>query len=187
MEDFLLKHPIALTVIFLFLIPSKDSPQIDRDRCDLRNIIILNKKIHKSFFYNDIFWLWYIKFQFDCDICTEDGQKLKSFLNEDVMVNPDSGSFWRRECKVQLANKRLRRQWCVKFSNRVLLYHGSNSSDEHRNPLILEDSVKVPPITLMKAEHVSICSGEEKQQEIDSDEQSVSTFSNPPSSSIGLL
>ena len=37
-------------------------------------------------------------------------------------IQEHSTCFWKKECSAQLANKRMRRQWNVKFSNRVLVH-----------------------------------------------------------------
>ena len=40
---------------------------------------------------------------------------------EEKCYNPCYSSYWKKECEIQYANKRIRNQWSVKFSSRVLI------------------------------------------------------------------
>lgn len=118
------KQPIALTVIFSFLLSSCDGEnQLLCRQPELINFIYLNRAISDAFDVNETFWLWYINYAFNCRTCIADGIRLKKVTSKIIPRSSDNFCFWKRECKVQIANRRLRRQWSIKFANRVLTHN----------------------------------------------------------------
>lgn len=127
MDLFVSKQPVTLTVIFSYLLSIPDGTnQSVNSQPELQNFLLVNKAIHQSFDSNDTFWLWYIYYVFNCEICLQDSHRLRRTIEkitiEQHPFSPCSSCFWKNEYAVQLANKRLRRQWSVKFSSRVLIH-----------------------------------------------------------------
>ena len=115
-------QPIALTIIFSYLLYRPSGPK-GTVSCQLvmRQFLSLNKMIHESFALNETFWMWYLYFVFNCDICLNDTWRLYE-ITKRMTPNPYAQCcFWKKECKVQFSNRRLYRQWHVKFSNRVFI------------------------------------------------------------------
>ena len=140
MDVFCSKQSIALTVIFSYLIslPNGENQAVS-SQPELQKFLILNKMIYQSFNLNETFWLWYIYYVFKCDLCLADAHNLnhateKLKLNRRNSYSKTSKTsekteksftkccFWKKECKIQYANRRIRRQWCIKFSSRVLTH-----------------------------------------------------------------
>ena len=140
MDVFCSKQSIALTVIFSYLIslPNGENQAVS-SQPELQKFLILNKMIYQSFNLNETFWLWYIYYVFKCDLCLADAHNLNN-ATEKLKLNRRNSNlktsktsekseklfskccFWKRECKIQYANRRIRRQWCIKFSSRVLTH-----------------------------------------------------------------
>jgi hypothetical protein len=132
MDVFVTKQPVALTIIFSYLLSSSNGPnQILCRHPEVVNFILLNRAISDSFDSNETFWLWYINYAFNCKVCIKDGLRLKGSIENMALQTIDRWCFWKKECKVQVAARRLRRQWSVKFASRVLT---------HRNVPIVWDS-----------------------------------------------
>ena len=122
MDIFMSGQPIALTIIFSYLL-YRPSGQNGTVSCQLvmRQFLSLNKMIHESFALNEMFWMWYLYFVSNCDICLNDAWRLYE-ITKRITPNPYARCcFWKKECQVQFANRRLYRQWHVKFSNRVFI------------------------------------------------------------------
>lgn len=169
MDDFVTKQPVALTIIFSYLLSSSNGQnQILCRYPEVVNFILLNRAISDSFDINETFWLWYINHAFNCKICIKDGLRLKASVENMAQPIADRWCFWKKECKVQVAARRLRRQWSVKFASRVLT---------HRNVPIVWDKepnmMIVPPsqMTMMTPSYP----GKQKKAEINS-EVSASVF-----------
>ena len=123
MESFVSKHPIALTIIFSYVI-SPSRCDVQNGSCSfLTNFISLNRSILEAFDVNDAFWMWFIKYTFDCKTCIEDIILLRSVTAQMIPNVNEKFCFWKRECKVQMATRRLRRQWSLKFAGRVLTHN----------------------------------------------------------------
>lgn len=123
MESFVSKHPIALTIIFSYVI-SPSRCDVQNGSCSfLSNFISLNRSILDAFDVNDAFWMWFIKYTFDCKTCIEDIILLRSVTAQMIPDVNEKYCFWKRECKVQMATRRLRRQWSLKFAGRVLTHN----------------------------------------------------------------
>ena len=123
MEGFVLNHPIALTIIFSYVLSSSPCSAQNTSCSFLSNFITLNRCILNAFDVNDAFWMWFIKYTFNCKTCIEDIILLRSVTAQMIPEASDKSCFWKRECKVQMATKRLRRQWNLKFAGRVLTHN----------------------------------------------------------------
>lgn len=123
MESFVSKHPIALTIIFSYVI-SPSLCSVQNSSCSfLANFVTLNWCIKDAFDVNDSFWMWFIKYTFNCKTCIEDIVLLRSVTAQMMPAANEKSCFWKRECKVQMATRRLRRQWSLKFAGRVLTHN----------------------------------------------------------------
>ena len=113
---------MALTTIFSYLLYRTNYEQ-ECVPCQLvvQQFLCLNRLIHESFALNEPFWMWYNYYVYKCEICYEDAQRLHS-ITKSMIPNPHARCcFWKKECEVQSSNRRLCRQWSIKFSNRVLI------------------------------------------------------------------
>ena len=179
MDEFIKKQPVALTIIFSYLLPSSNGQnQILCRHPEVVNFILLNRAINDSFDSNETFWLWYINYVFNCKVCIKDGLRLKGSIENMALPTIDRWCFWKKECKVQVAARRLRRQWSVKFASRVLT---------HRNVPIVWDKEpldEIPPPSQMTMVTPSRRRGKQKKTEICTEVSGATFFE---VSSLGLI
>lgn len=80
MNLFVEKQPIALAIIFSYLLPSSNHSQTIR-LTDVYNFIVSGSTIQKSFAINNLFWLWLLEHKLDCKLCIKESQKLNASIS----------------------------------------------------------------------------------------------------------
>lgn len=80
MNLFVENQPIALTIIFSYLLPSSNRSQTIR-LADLYNFIVSGSTIQKSFATNNSFWLWLLEHKLDCILCIRESRKLNTSMS----------------------------------------------------------------------------------------------------------
>lgn len=77
----------------------------------LFNLLVTNKRLSSILIKNELLWTTLLhKLRNDCAVCWQEGKDFQQWV----------GCSARDELRMRLAHRRIRKEWCVKFSSRVL-------------------------------------------------------------------
>ena len=79
---------------------------------EIRFILISSKKLRQLLLENDLFWIWYLTKIYTTTSCLLDSCRKANLLGSD--------SVWLKFCKVGVAQRKLKRQWRLRYSGRIV-------------------------------------------------------------------
>lgn len=124
------------TILDIF---TSDSITIIASFCRLNEFAVvlrLSKKSRKALLQNGILWVWLSTVLVNsCGLCMEDLCVYKNL----------SARYWGNQCKMLMAKKRLRRQWRLNFSSRLMINEVRMSDFESfQNGRTIKDPSQLP-------------------------------------------
>ena len=78
---------------------------------EIKYFLVLNKDLRKLILSNELFWMWYLSHIYKSTKCLiQTCRESKKFENYD----------WLQFCKAGVAQRKLKRQWRLKYSGRII-------------------------------------------------------------------